>query len=248
MTIHINLLETALTIIALYCVVMPIVMYRGEIKRFLKSGTKSPPEIITQETIERAKPEDIMGKSSPVRSHKLHESATSYMAESKLIETPKKENTFDPSKEKQSDGVIPNDKLDKFFSNTPEELNIDVDTEEEEPEEISEEDLTGENEEFQKYNVGSEGEYSSGVSFDELGTVNKVITSEKITKSEAVEAAIAIQKIEDTQMYNQLVSSIDGAERKVQAVMDNILYGKKSELLFYEVESADDFDIWKAIK
>lgn len=249
------IIKIGIIIIALYCLIIPVFMFKDDIINFLGYTKKLKPEAGKKEP-EPLNPEDIIGKSLPVRRHKLPDNATSCQREPEVVESGKKENIFVPEEEKRIPARIPNEDLDKVFSDSPEdnnELDIDVDTGYDKTAE--EPDLSEEEEELAQYRSDGTDDFARGVDYDELGMAGKVIKGETIAEEQEWEACRIIRKVETTDLWAKMVSREPEGRERVSQVMDKWFSssagkGTKGNDLYLGADSIGDlkdFDIWKYI-
>nr|WP_199156147.1 conjugal transfer protein TraD [Pedobacter sp. ASV2] len=106
------------------------------------------------------------------------------------------------------------------------EEDFDIEIPQEEPEEIFGElpDFEEEEKEWGQYRV-SDGEdgFASGVTFEELSTVGMLLQQEKPEPSLEKTAVDIVHKIQGTELFSLLENSIEGASRKIAALLDRSL-------------------------
>ena len=77
-------------------------------------------------------------------------------------------------------------------------------------------DLEEEEEEWNRYGVSDvENGLAQGVTFEELGTVGMLLQKEKLEPSQKETAVTIVQKIDGTELFNLLESSMEGASQKI---------------------------------
>lgn len=155
---------------------------------------------------EKVNPElpDIMGQPKPIPRLLIPNTAT----ESQDEELP-----FDPDNldieydENEIVGIqIPREDLDDVFGTLP-----DLEEEEEEL------DLQG-------TPIDDFG-FAQGVTFEELAKVGKLLQHEKLAENQKSEAIEIVQKIQGTELFYLLESSIEGASQKIAKLLDSSLAG-----------------------
>ncbi|WLD23292.1 conjugal transfer protein TraD [Flavobacterium dauae] len=158
----------------------------------------------TQET-EKVNPKlpDIMGQPKPVRSQTLPMKANKCQMEPEEINPDNLDIEYDENEEVSIQ--IPQEELDEVFSN-----NV-PDFEEEE-------------EEWHNHRISNDNDgFAQGVTFEELGTVGALLQKEKLDSAQKETAAPIIQKIQGTELFDLLESSVKDASRKIAELLDSTL-------------------------
>ena len=133
--------------------------------------------------------------------------------------------------------------------------NFDIEIDEEKvelqmlPEELDEvfwnvPDFEDEEEEWNSYKI-SDGEngFAQGVTFEELTTVKKLLKKEKMRPSQKETAAVVLQKIQGTELFDLLENSIEDASQKIAKLLDGSLSEKDSGSSFLHKNDLEGFDI-----
>ena len=133
--------------------------------------------------------------------------------------------------------------------------NFDIEIDEEKaelqmlPEELDEvfwnvPDFEDEEEEWNSYRI-SDGEngFAQGVTFEELTTVKKLLKKEKMRPSQKETAAVVLQKIQGTELFDLLENSIEDASQKIAKLLDGTLSEIDSGSSFLHKNDLEGFDI-----
>lgn len=117
----------------------------------------------------------------------------------------------------------------------------------EEPEEIFDNmpDFNEEEEEWKRLDLTSiESSFSHGVTYDELRNVSTWLQEEKLEKGQLQTATAIVQKIQGTDLFNLLESSVDGASRKIAELLDKTLSTEaETGSSILRKNDLEDFDI-----
>lgn len=104
-------------------------------------------------------------------------------------------------------------------------------------------DLEEEEEELRLFGLTeSDNGFATGVTFDELGTVEQILRLEKLEPAQKETAVAIVQKIQGTDLFSLLESSIENASQKIAALLDNNIPGNYSPDSFRK-NDIDDFNI-----
>lgn len=126
---------------------------------------------------------------------------------------------------KDFDQQIPEEELDEVFGKEP--------------------DLWEEEEEWSTHGVSDDDDgFASGVTFEELGTVEMVLREKSHEPSLQRQAVDIVHKIQGTELFSLLENSMEGASRKIAMLLDEMLVPKtdtSSSVL--KINKNDDFDI-----
>ena len=155
----------------------------------------------TQEKINPNLP-DIMGLPKPVRSLSMPNTANERQIEEDEINPDNLDIEYD---ENENVGIqIPQEELDEVFRNKP-----DVDEEEEE---------------WNRYGIsdGDDG-FAQGVTFEELSSVGMLLQKEELEPAQKETAVDIVQRLQGTELFSLLESSIDGASRRIAELLDSTL-------------------------
>lgn len=167
---------------------------------------------------------DIMGLSKPVERLSTPRSAI----ERQDQKDEKESDTFDQEiKEKDFEIQIPQEELEK----------------EEEP------DLREEEEEWNRYGISgvfdSEDGFATGVTFEELGTVEMVLREKFPEPSLQKQAVALVHKIQGTELFSLLEDSVEGASRRIAELLDQSLSSRETDSgsSILRTREHNDFDI-----
>ncbi|MBW3524715.1 conjugal transfer protein TraD [Chryseobacterium sp. NKUCC03_KSP] len=203
-------------ILILICLLIIIVLIIKEKIVFQKRSEKKI-------TSENTKPSSgIMGLSKSVNSQKLPNNDGESRTE---IQTHRTSNFEEEIDNKTVDIQIPQEELDDVFISTP--------------------DFEVEEEEWSQYQIfDNDNGLATGVTFEELNTVETFLKDQKSELSQKETAAEIIQKIHGTELFNLLENSIEGASIKIAALLDrNLSFENNSNSSFYQNKNFDGFDI-----
>lgn len=182
-------------------------------------------------------------KSDEKSKHKLPEQSSNIMGESKRVKMqllPKysDENSIENQQtqtsnfneevnDKKVDIQIPQEKLDEVFENIP--------------------DFEEEEEEWSHYQIfDNDNGSATGITFEELNSVEIFLKEQKIEESQKETTADIIQKIQGTELFNLLENSIEGASAKIAELFEKSLNpGKNTDSSFLQSNNLDEFDIEK---
>ncbi|MCT2561789.1 conjugal transfer protein TraD [Chryseobacterium herbae] len=165
---------------------------------------------------------DIMGVPKP--SVRLSQPNTATERQTKKQEVDS--DNFDHEIEKKDfDQQIPQEELDEVFGELP--------------------DLREEEEEWSGYGVSDVGVgFATGVTFEELGTVEMVLREEISEPSLQKQAVAIVHKIQGTELFSLLENSMEGASRKIAELLDRSLsLEMDSGSSIMRNDKSDDFDI-----
>jgi len=113
------------------------------------------------------------------------------------------------------------------------EDNFETETKEQSPPDLDEEQKELE---LNKGPQNADDYVGQGVSHTEFKTVFVLLQKDKISEKEKKEAAGIVQKLQGTEMFNLLETTMDGASVKIAKLLDNSLNGSSQQ-------DSDDFDI-----
>ncbi|MBT2623734.1 conjugal transfer protein TraD [Chryseobacterium sp. ISL-6] len=109
--------------------------------------------------------------------------------------------------------------------------------------------LEEEEEEFinQRFPNGDNG-FALGVTFDELSTVGALLQQEHLEPALQRKAVDIVQKIQGTELFSLMESSIKGASHKIAELLDKSLSTEKdSGSSYFKENDVSDFDIGKFV-
>jgi len=145
---------------------------------------------------------DIMGQPKPVKSHSMPNTAN----ESQIAEAEINPDNLDIEYDENENVSIqiPQGELDEVFSSKP--------------------DLREEEEEWNRYGIsGGDNGLAQGVTYDELTSVGALLQKENLEQSQKETAIALVQKLQGTELFSLLESSIEGASRKIAELLDSTL-------------------------
>lgn len=154
----------------------------------------------TQEKVNPHLP-DIMGQPKPVKSQSQPNTAN----ESQIAEAEINPDNLDIEyDENETVSIqIPQEELDEVFSKP---------------------DLREEEEEWNRYGIsGGDNGLAQGVTYDELTSVGALLQKENLEQSQKETAIALVQKLQGTELFSLLESSIEGASRKIAELLDSTL-------------------------
>lgn len=203
-------------ILILVCLIIIIVLMLKDKKVFKKSSEK-------KSTNNNSEPSsNIMGLSKSAKSQTLPNND----GETQIKEQYHPTSTFEEEiSDKKADIQIPQEELDEVFRGTP-------DFEEEE----------GEWSQYQIFD--NDNGLATGVTFEELNSVEVFLKEQKSEISQKEAAADIIQKIHGTELFSLLENSIEGATIKIAELLDRSLSSEnKSDSSIFLNYNLDKFDI-----
>ena len=138
---------------------------------------------------------------------------------------------------------------------TPEDLDIEYDENETLYRQISKEELDNaftntpnleeEEEEWYQYYIShTDNGFAQGVTFEELGTVNKLLQKEDLNQEQKGTAIDIVQRLQGTELFRLLEDSIEDASLKIAELLDSSLSSENeagSSIL--RNNDLEDFDI-----
>lgn len=202
-------------LILLSSLIIIVLLLQDKIVFHKKPKTRSTP-VVTNYT------SSIMGESKSVE-RKLSPKPSNESPVEKHLSKP---SNFDEEiNDKKVDIQIPQEELDKVFESTP--------------------DFEEEEEEWSQYQIfNDDNGLATGVTFEELDTVEVFLKEQKLEVSQKEKAADIIQKIQGTELFNLLENSIEGASIKIAELLDrNLSFENNSNSSFYENSNFEGFDI-----
>lgn len=184
-------------IVIVICLLIVIALLLQD-KIAIKKRSEQKP---TQEKVNPHLP-DIMGQPKPVKSHSLPNTAN----ESQIAEAEINPDNLDIEYDENENVSIqiPQEELDEVFSSKP--------------------DLREEEEEWNRYGIsGGDNGLAQGVTYDELTSVGSLLQKENLEQSQKETAIALVQKLQGTELFSLLESSIEGASRKIAELLDSTL-------------------------
>lgn len=147
---------------------------------------------------------DIMGQPKPIQRLPVPNAATEGQPDETETDSDNLDIEYDPNE--VLGAQIPLEELDEVFGSTPDF--------EEEEDEWSRQGTTLDD-------LG----FAQGVTFDELAKVGKLLQQVKLEQSQKLEAVEIVQKIQGTELFYLLESSMNGASRKIAQLLDSTFTG-----------------------
>ena len=169
---------------------------------------------------------DIMGQPKPMRSLSVPKSATESPNKKQEQET----DNFDfEIKNQDFDIQIPQEELDEVSGNIP--------------------DFDDEEEEWNRYLISSgDNGFAQGVTFEELSSVGMLLQKDKLESSQKETAVAIVQKIQGTELFSLLESSMESASRKIAELLDGSLsFETDAGSSTLRKNDLENFDIWEFI-
>lgn len=183
------------TVIIICLLIIIALLLQDKIVIKWKSEKKPPQEKVNP------KLPDIMGQPKPVRSQSVPNTANeSQIAEPEINPA---NLVIEYDKYEEVNIQIPQEELDEVFSSVP--------------------DLT-EEVELNRYraSVGDDG-FAQGVTFQELNNVGVLLQKEKLEPAQKETAIDIVQRLQGTELFALLESSMEGASRKIAELLDSTL-------------------------
>lgn len=185
---------------------------------------KKPEQKPKQEKVNPNLP-DIMGQPKPVRSQSVPNTAFERQKEEPEVNPANLDIEYDENEDVSIQ--IPQEELDEVFGNVP--------------------DLTEEEEEIEwnRYGLsGNEIGFATGVTFEELTNVGVLLQKEKLEPAQKETAIDIVQKLQGTELFALLESSMDGASRKIAELLDSTVSSEtKDNSSNLRKSDLSDFDI-----
>ena len=208
----------ALILICLIIIIILLLLDKISINKLSKQ--KPSQEIVNPDL------PDIMGQPKPFQRLSLTNVANERQFEEVEVDPASLDIEYD---ENEIVGIqVPEEELDKVFSA---------------PSEFDEED-----EEWnQEGSPVDEFGFAQGVTFDELANVGKLLRQDKLEQAQKVEALEIVQKIQGTELFYLLESSIEGASQKIAYLLDSSLGNSESAFSKIEGDAVSGFDIGEFI-
>ncbi|APU97163.1 conjugal transfer protein TraD [Sphingobacterium sp. B29] len=165
---------------------------------------------------------EIMGKPKPVKSLSQPNTANESQIQDAEINPDNLDIEYDENEEVNIQ--IPQEELDEVFSNIP-------DLEEEE--------------EWNRYGISvSDNGYAQGVTFEELSSVGLLLQKENLEPAQKETAVDIVQRLQGTELFSLLESSMEGASRTIAELLDTTL-SSETDTSSSTLRKSDlnDFDI-----
>jgi hypothetical protein len=169
---------------------------------------------------------DIMGQPKPVRSQSLPNPANERQIAEPEVDIDNLDIEYDAN---ENVGIqqIPQEELDEVFSN-----NVP--------------DLAEEEEDLNRYRTsGSDDGFAQGVTFEELNSVGVLLQKETLEPAQKETAVDIVQRLQGTELFALLESSMQGASKKIAELLDSTLSSSDTEAGSSNLRKNDlsDFDI-----
>lgn len=183
------------TVIVVCLLIIIVLLLQDKVIIKWKSEQKT-----TQEKVNPNLP-DIMGQPKPVRSQSVPNTATESQIAEPEINPANLVIEYDENEEVHIQ--IPQEELDEVFSNVPD---------------------LAEEEELNRYraSVGDDG-FAQGVTFQELNSVGVLLQKEKLEPTQKETAIDIVQRLQGTELFALLESSMEGASQKIAELLDSTL-------------------------
>ncbi len=203
------------TVIVICLVIVIILLLQDKV--VIKRKVKQEPPVPKRDF------SDIMGKPKPVQ----RLSTPKNTAQEQLDKPQEKSDNFEEETQKKGFArEIPQEELDEVFNTEP--------------------DLEEEEEEWNGNGTyEDEDGFATGVTFEELSTVGVLLQKEKLEPAQKETAVNIVQKIQGTDLFSLLESSMDGAAQKIATLLDSSVPGKGTDSSSSTLRKSDlsDFDI-----
>ena len=188
----------------LYLVWVLLYLRRTRIKRFFypKADLPIKPPIYLND-------DDVMGKTKMLLSH----IATNDDSLSQIEKPVEITITFEASNEISRSARIDDSELDCAFSNSPEPMDLDIECEYEEVELLEEEDLNC-------FIDDELTESATGIRYDEMENLIQVMQQTGISQEAELIAVNTIQQMNQTELFQLMVSQIEGGKERVTEMMN----------------------------
>ena len=141
---------------------------------------------------------------------------------------------FAPSNEKTRSPVVENSELNTVFSDSPEPMELDVELE------FSEEELL-EEEELICFWGDEKPQSSAGIQFDDMIQMVQAIQQSKPLEAVEQKAVNTLLQIDQTELFEQVISQIEGGKQRVIAMLDKYKLDAFEENLFQADTPGSDF-------
>jgi len=188
----------------LYFVWVLLYLQRKRIKRFFYPKANLP---IKQPIY--LNDDDVMGKTKTL----LSQAATNDDSLRQIEKPIEIDTTFALSNEISKSAMMEDCELDSAFSNSPEPMDLDIECENEVVELLEEE--------YSNCFVGDENiEPAKGIQYDEMENLIQAIQQDSISQEAELIAVNTIQQMEQTELFQLMVSQIDGGKERVTEMLN----------------------------
>lgn len=184
------------TIIVICLLIIIALLLQDKIVIKRKPEQKKP----TQEKVNPNLP-DIMGQPKPIRSQSVPNTATERQIAEQEVNPANLDIEYDENEEVNIQ--IPQGELDKVFSNVPD---------------------LAEEEELNRYRAsGGDDGFAQGVTFEELTSVGVLLQKDKLEPAQKETAIDIVQRLQGTELFSLLESSMQDASQKIAGLLDSTL-------------------------
>ena len=216
----------------LYLVWVLIYLQRNRIRKFLFPKTKLLPRIPPIEHVD----DDVMGKTKTQLRHVETNDDSLGQIEKPVEIAP----TFATSNEITKPARMNNSELESAFSDSPELMDLDIEAEYEEVELQEEDDLN--------CFVDDElSESATGIGYNEMENLIQVIQQSKASPAAELSAVNAIQELNQTELFQLMVSQIDKGKERVTEMLNKYNVDISETNPMIAENSNDDFEKFEII-
>ena len=216
--------------ILLYLVWLLLYLQRKRIKKFFYPKVKLPPNV----TPIYSDDDDIMGKTKT----QLSQVTTNDDSLSQIEKPIEIATIFAASNENTRSAVVDNSELDRVFSDSPESMDLDIESEYNEEELLDQEDINC-------FVDDETTQPATGIPYDEMENLIQVMQQSGSSQEAELSAVNTIQQMEQTELFQLMVSQIAGGKELV-AEMLNKYNANSIETNAMNAESnTDDFQQFK---
>ncbi|MDD5053182.1 MAG: hypothetical protein PHO27_10665 [Sulfuricurvum sp.] len=191
--------------ILLYLIWVLLYLQHQRIKKLFYPKVKLPPNI----TPIFADDDDIMGKTKTQLSHVVTNDDSLRQIEKPIDNA----TTFAESNGNTRSPVVENSELDSVFSDSPESMDLDIESEYNEDDLLEEEDL----------NCFVEDEITgpaTGIQYDEMENLVQVMKQSGSSQEAELIAMKTFQQMEQTELFHLMVSQISGGKERVTEMLN----------------------------
>ena len=219
--------------ILLYLFWVLLYLQRKRIKKFFYPKVKLPPNIASIYP-DDDHDDDIMGKTKT----QLSQVTTNDDALSQIEKPIENTTTFAEYIENTRSPVVENSEFDSVFSDSPEPMDLDIESKYNEEELLDQEDINC-------FVDDETTEPATGIQYDEMENLIQVMQQNKTSHEAELNAVSTIQQMDQTELFQLMVSQIAGGKERV-AEMLNKYNANSIETNAMNAESnTDDFQQFK---
>jgi hypothetical protein len=194
--------------ILLYLVWVLLYLQRKRIKKFFYPKVKLPPNIASIYSYDDDD-DEIMGKTKT----QLSQVTTNDDALSQIEKPIENATTFAASNENTRSPVVDNSELDSVFSDSPESMDLDIESEYNEEELLEEEDLDC-------FVDDETTAPATGIPYDEMENLIQVLQQSGSSQKAELSAVNTIQQMDQTELFQLMVSQIAGGKERVAEMLN----------------------------